>query len=78
MAGNRQSGKGAITFLTKDKVVYDLTRLFGDVSHLSTQQLEKFINAIPDPSQPETQAPTMGNGEPGLAVSEDAHIFVKY
>lgn len=68
MAGNSQSADGSIAFFRKEDVVYDLSRWLGDVSHLSTQQLEKLINAIPEPSQPQTQASAVGNEERSATV----------
>lgn len=63
MAGISQPSKGGIAFFSKDKIVYELKSRFGDVSHLSTHQLEKLIRAIPDLSEPATQAPSVGNEE---------------
>lgn len=69
MAATGQSGDGAIAFFSKDKVIYDLSYFLGsDISHLSTQQLEKLLNAIPQPSESVTQASAMGNQERHVAV----------
>lgn len=68
MAAAGQSGDGPIAFFSKGQVVRDLSRILGDVSHLSTQQLEKLLNAIPEPSDPETQAFAMGNQELRVTV----------
>lgn len=61
MAGNSQAGDFEIAFFRKDDVIYDLKRILQhDVSHLSTQQLEKLLNSIPNP---ETQASAMEHEE---------------
>jgi hypothetical protein len=70
MAANSQSGDKAITFFRKDQVIYDISRIVGhDVSHLTTQQLENLINAIPNSSQ--TQTPAVGDEERNTTVRND-------
>jgi hypothetical protein len=60
-----QPGNSGISFFSKSQVIYSLSHALGqDISHLSMQELEALLHAIP-----KTQVPPMGTPEQDPLVS---------